>query len=288
MTNIPVSPAVPYNESVGHALYAAGGHQGKLDLTGEMLQGAFNPDVAFIPNDPVAGTQAALKARYLGTEVQDEGPAESGFGEGEATPLSLLDDLVAAPSNPLGIDPSRVADIRASIAKKNGGVEYYDLNCVVIGGQLADEYIVKLHATTFPPAPVASAPEPPAKEPVPATPSNQLALCDGRFLVTVPNWKDTEGRQGTGTALPITVAGQDNCGAFSFYDQLFPNLASVVDVLVTMVNQGEQGYWVKFCGATDVGFALVVTDTKHGGVQKTYSNPPGHLLGTVDTTAFAA
>jgi ELWxxDGT repeat protein len=103
-----------------------------------------------------------------------------------------------------------------------------------------------------------------------------LCLNGSRFAVEV-SWQDFSGRQGTGTALPLTA----DTGTFWFFDAA--NVELVVKVLDGRALNGH--FWVFYGALSDVAYTLRLTDTMTGAV-KIYKNPAGQLASVADTSAF--
>jgi hypothetical protein len=103
----------------------------------------------------------------------------------------------------------------------------------------------------------------------------------GRFHAAVGSWETTDGRKGTGVAIPFS----DDTGHFWFFAP--GNIEITVSVLKDPLPDGREADWVKWHGATNVGFTLTVIDTKTGRSWQ-HTNPVGNLVGVVDTAAFPA
>lgn len=102
-----------------------------------------------------------------------------------------------------------------------------------------------------------------------------LCLKD-RFLAEVV-WRLPDGRNGSGTPIPLT----GDTGAFWFFAAANYELAVKV-----LDGRGINGrFWVFYGSLTDVAFDLTVTDT-WTGQQRTYHNPAGTMASQADTEAF--
>lgn len=272
------------NPTVGHTFQAAGGLTGRVNPSGTVLEGPFTPTTPFIPNDPTLGTLKQLALRYVGANPTSKGPGETGFGGGESTPMQQLLDLVEAPSNPLNLDPAAVTATAVSINKGfNSCTEYYDMNCVLIGGSVASVWVSALHDKVFPPAAQPTptpAPKPapapqPAPPPVPPVSTQSTSLVGGRFTVTVPSFSTTTGQNGFGTAVPLN----DRECLFWFFSP------DNIEITFTLINSGNDNWWTKVAAATNVHFVLKCTDTKTSKTWE-YTNIMNHQLGVIDTQAF--
>ena len=102
-----------------------------------------------------------------------------------------------------------------------------------------------------------------------------LCLGGGRFRV-VADWR-AQGTRGDGSAVVLT----EDTGYFWFFD------ASNVEVILKVLDgRGVNDYYWVFYGAlSNVEYALTVTDTETGEVQR-YENPAGRLASVADTEAF--
>jgi hypothetical protein len=99
-----------------------------------------------------------------------------------------------------------------------------------------------------------------------------------RFRVEV-SWKDFEGREGVGTAVPSDA---DDSALFWFFEEEnWEMLVKVID------GCGENDrFWVFAAATTNVEYTLVVTDTAVP-ISKTYTNELGRVPTAVaDTRAF--
>jgi hypothetical protein len=109
------------------------------------------------------------------------------------------------------------------------------------------------------------------------TPSETgLCLNAGRFAAEVA-WKDSRGRTGVGTAVPIT----GDTGYFWFFSPA--NIELVIKVLDARSVNGK--YWVFFGALSNVEYTLTVTDMATGA-KKIYENASGHFASVGDTSAF--
>jgi ELWxxDGT repeat protein len=107
--------------------------------------------------------------------------------------------------------------------------------------------------------------------------ASATALClGGRFRVEA-DWRDFQGHQGRGRAVPLTA----DTGGFWFFDAA--NVEVVLKVLDGRPVNGH--YWVSYGALTNVQYTLTVTDTRTGAVRQ-YFNPPGWLGSLADTEAF--
>jgi ELWxxDGT repeat protein len=104
-----------------------------------------------------------------------------------------------------------------------------------------------------------------------------LALClGGRFRVEA-DWRDFQGNQGRGKAVPLTA----DTGTFWFFDA-----ANIEVILKVLDGRGVNGHhWVFYGALSSVQYNLTVTDTQNGAVRR-YFNPPGWLGSLADTDAF--
>jgi hypothetical protein len=131
-------------------------------------------------------------------------------------------------------------------------------NLIVIGGRALEDAVV-------PPSPC----EPTATAP---------CVAEQRFRVEV-SWKDFEGREGVGTAVPSDA---DDSALFWFFDE------ENWEMLVKVINGcGENDhFWVFAAATTNVEYTLTVTDTAVP-ISKTYTNDLGRIPTAVaDTRAF--
>jgi len=106
------------------------------------------------------------------------------------------------------------------------------------------------------------------------------ALCLGaeRFRISI-EWRDYQGRRGTGHAYPLT----GDSGLFWFFDD------ANLEVLVKVVNAcaGFSRHWVYAGATTDVEYTLTATDTASGR-SRSYFNPLGRRAAAItDSDAFA-
>lgn len=99
---------------------------------------------------------------------------------------------------------------------------------------------------------------------------------DGRFIARV-QWTDFEGRQGAGTALPMTA----DSGAFWFFGER--NLELMVKIVDGRLANGN--YWIYYGALSNVAFRLTVEDTLTGNV-KIYDNPAGRFGSDGDDAAL--
>jgi hypothetical protein len=91
------------------------------------------------------------------------------------------------------------------------------------------------------------------------------------------NWKDFQGKTGTGKAVNLTA----DTGWFWFFDAA--NVEVMIKVLDGTSLNGK--HWVFYGALSSVEYTITVTDTQTG-VQKTYKNPSGTLASVADTGAF--
>jgi hypothetical protein len=111
--------------------------------------------------------------------------------------------------------------------------------------------------------------------------ATSLCLGNGRFKVTatfrVPGAPPSPPTNQTAAATPIA----SDSGAFTFFS------ANNLELLVKVVNGNAFNgrYWVFIGSASNVEYAVSVTDTSTGAV-KTYFNPQGTLASYSDTNAF--
>ena len=103
-----------------------------------------------------------------------------------------------------------------------------------------------------------------------------LRLAGCRFAIKV-SWRDSEGREGRGTAIQLT----NDTGYFWFFSPT--NVELMIKVLDARPVNGN--FWVFYGALSNVQYTLTVTDTL-SGVVKTYSNPPGAFASLGDTAAF--
>lgn len=109
-----------------------------------------------------------------------------------------------------------------------------------------------------------------------ATGGPKLCL-GGRFEVTVDWSVPSQGRSGTGTAIPVT----GDTGYMWFFSDA--NVELIIKVLDGRSITGH--YWVFYGALSDVQYTITVKDTQTGAV-KTYENPSGHQASNADTSAF--
>jgi ELWxxDGT repeat protein len=104
-----------------------------------------------------------------------------------------------------------------------------------------------------------------------------LALClGGRFRVEAV-WRDFQGAEGAGVAVPLTA----DTGTFWFF-----NAANVEVIVKVLDGRGVNGHqWVFYGALSNVEYMLTVTDTVTGAVRR-YYNPLGWLGSLGDTEAF--
>lgn len=104
----------------------------------------------------------------------------------------------------------------------------------------------------------------------------RLCLAGGRFQVEVL-WRDFQGNQGTGQAVPLT----SETGGFWFFDP--SNVEVVVKVLdARAVNDA---FWVFYGALSSVEYTITVVDTATG-LSRRYFNPAGQLASAGDTRGF--
>ncbi|MDA8018419.1 MAG: hypothetical protein MPN21_13340 [Thermoanaerobaculia bacterium] len=102
-------------------------------------------------------------------------------------------------------------------------------------------------------------------------------LCiDGRFAVETA-WKDFEGKEGEGSAVPLTA----ETGAFWFFGP--NNLELMLKVLDG--RQINDHFWVFYGALSNVEYTINVTDTVTLE-QKVYMNPLGNFASNADVEAF--
>ena len=104
-----------------------------------------------------------------------------------------------------------------------------------------------------------------------------LCLDQGRFEVTVDWEVPSQGRSGSGAAVPLTA----DTGYFWFFSDT--NVELMIKVL-----DGEQingHFWVFYGALSNVAYTVTVTDTTTGAV-RTYVNADGNLASVADTSAF--
>ncbi|MDQ6892914.1 MAG: hypothetical protein M3167_09580 [Acidobacteriota bacterium] len=98
----------------------------------------------------------------------------------------------------------------------------------------------------------------------------------GRFRVEA-RWTISGGPSGSGAPVPLT----GDTGAVWFFSP--NNLELLVKVVDGRPVNGK--FWFFVGALTNVGYSLVVTDTRTGNVRR-YDNPPGTLASFADTDAF--
>ena len=108
-----------------------------------------------------------------------------------------------------------------------------------------------------------------------------IAVCTAwsfydEFLGRRP-WKDFQGNQGAGHAVPLTA----DTGHFWFFGP--DNVEVVLKVLDGREVNGH--FWVFFGALSSVEYTLTVTDVQTGEV-RTYRNPSGKLASAAYTDAF--
>jgi ELWxxDGT repeat protein len=106
--------------------------------------------------------------------------------------------------------------------------------------------------------------------------AERLCLNGGRFSVEA-NWKDFQGKTGTGKATVLT----NDTGWFWFFDPA--NVEVMIKVLDGTSLNGK--HWVFYGALSSVEYTITVTDTQTG-MQRTYQNPSGTLASVADTGAF--
>ena len=104
-----------------------------------------------------------------------------------------------------------------------------------------------------------------------------LCLSNSTYSITV-HWATTNGRTGSGTAVPFT----SDTGYFWFFSP--SNVELVVKVLDGSGINGH--HWVFYGALSDVSYTIIVTN-RFTGVSRTYTNPQGNLASVADTQAFA-
>lgn len=107
--------------------------------------------------------------------------------------------------------------------------------------------------------------------------SDRLCLTQNRFEVRVEWRVPSQGRSGSGIAVPVT----GDTGYFWFFDST--NVELIIKVLDARVINGK--FWVFYGALSNVEYIVTVTDTQTGA-QKTYMNPSGTLASVADTSAF--
>jgi hypothetical protein len=118
--------------------------------------------------------------------------------------------------------------------------------------------------------------------PEPACLPGPTAFCllGGRFRAEV-TWHDPQGKSGPGQAVASSEA--DGSGLFWFFTpDNWEMMLKVIDGCAV-----NQRFWVFSAATTNVGYDLVVTDTKTGQIAR-YTNPLGQTSPAItDTMAFA-
>jgi hypothetical protein len=104
----------------------------------------------------------------------------------------------------------------------------------------------------------------------------RLCLNGGRFAVEAA-WKDFQGNQGAGRAVPLTA----DTGYFWFFSP--DNVEVVLKVLDGREVNGH--FWVFYGALSSVDYSLTVTDVQTGEV-RTYRNPSGPLATPPPPPAF--
>ena len=107
--------------------------------------------------------------------------------------------------------------------------------------------------------------------------STTLCLNQGRFQVQVEWSVPSQGRSGSGMAVPVT----GDTGYLWFFSE--ENVELIVKVLDGRSVNGH--YWVFYGALSNVQYSITVTDTETGAI-KTYENPSGSLASRADTSAF--
>jgi hypothetical protein len=280
----------------GTMLAGHGATQGRLNLTGTIEEGAFSP-AAVLDIDPtdLIAELSTLRARYLGPTPITKGQGEAGFGQGEAAALGLLADLVNAPANPLGFDPSAKAAILADIAKKNEGTSYYDLECVLMpDGTTADEWITAQHALAFPTAAADAETASQAAGSAHQAELRQWWLANPDAarpagLAQDPYTLELGGPRFTAQLVKIGQNGRGVPHVIDPWQGWFhadpQGSPSNLEIGISLLPVGK-GFWVKLWGATDQGFTLRVVD-QATGLAHEYVEPHGKTLGLVDAGTFA-
>ena len=104
-----------------------------------------------------------------------------------------------------------------------------------------------------------------------------LCLNNGRFQVRVDWSVPSQGRTGTGTAVPITT----DTGYFWFFTS-----ANVELIVKVLDGRGiNDHFWVFYGALSNVQYTIHITDTQTGAT-KTYTNPNGTLASVADIAAF--
>jgi hypothetical protein len=106
--------------------------------------------------------------------------------------------------------------------------------------------------------------------------ADALCLNGSRFRVVVA-WSTTDGRNGSGQAVPLS----DDTGTFWFFDP--SNVELVVKVLDGRALNNH--FWVFYGALSNVAYTITVTDSLTGA-SRTYSNPQGTQASASDTSAF--
>jgi streptogramin lyase len=132
--------------------------------------------------------------------------------------------------------------------------------------------LYEMYAALAPASPVASIA---AAACVPG--STTLCLRQGRFQVRVDWSVPSQGRSGSGAAVPVT----GDTGYLWFFSEA--NVELIVKVLDGRSINGH--FWVFYGALSNVEYTINVLDTETGAV-RTYSNPSGNLASHADTSAF--
>jgi ELWxxDGT repeat protein len=104
----------------------------------------------------------------------------------------------------------------------------------------------------------------------------RLCLSGNRFRVEVA-WRDFQGNQGAGTAVPLTA----DTGTFWFFDPA--NVELIAKVLDG--RSLNQSFWVFYGALSDVEYTITIVDTATG-LTRRYVNPAGQLASVADVNAF--
>jgi hypothetical protein len=101
---------------------------------------------------------------------------------------------------------------------------------------------------------------------------------DKRFAVSVSF--QSASQSGNGTAIPLTTLGVLEGGLFWFFSATNPEmLVKIIDGCTL-----NSSFWIFESATTNVGFTLVVTDTRTGHTKK-YSNPQNKAAPPVQDTS---
>ena len=103
-----------------------------------------------------------------------------------------------------------------------------------------------------------------------------LCLSDSNYAVSV-HWATTDGRTGSGNAVPLT----SDTGYFWFFDS--SNVELVIKVLDARGINGK--HWVFYGALSNVSYTITITN-RLTGVSRTYTNVQGNLASVADTAAF--